>query len=615
MKYNKEKAINTKIKHAFEPSRSKLKRVFVFDKDGLKKRYLFENRKSNNVGENHFSFGNERKNHFRKKGQPEIKPKLYAWKFMYNLIFFIRGLCFWLITTSFVVIFVFSINKVGYYGENKILTSRFFEKVISGIKIINLIQQGKENEIFFTKKDEYSDYIEIRDKFDEIGNQVIALNKKIGILAEINRISDTKNNNFENSIRELINNETQNIESQLNQLNEQIAEMRNSALKNVKDYPSNYYEIKEQIKLIWSNFAEFNRTVENINSDLNKISEEVYLINEAQDILRSALWSISKKEKENRAIESVSSNPLSLIQFQEIEAYISNLIHTKLDMQGHTKIDWAQSSMGGKVTYPKSNKYCKKNRNRQNRSIIIRSISYIQEKVLDFLFRSQQQSLLKIPNFNSECFEPNQLVKSEYGISIGNCLPLNVGSSVEIQLSTFVNVSEIGIDHIPFPLEYDKGSTVPRKVMIVCIQSSRETHKEFELVNLTYYYPQNGNSLQLFQIHPAHVCNRVRFTINSTYGGKFACLYKLRVYGESYFQSTLDSENKTTGFFTSILGFPRKSLSLLYKPFNFTTNLLRIYIESNKSGSSKRPIPEENQIKRLDESSNDFSNVDLVNSR
>ncbi|POM85593.1 Sad1 / UNC-like C-terminal family protein [Cryptosporidium meleagridis] len=472
----------------------------------------------------------------------------------------IKTLSLFLIIGTFLFIIWSSINNFERYGKSKIISTQLFDQLIKKEKLVNLIKQKKSNSLFSVDYyDETVSFVEFQEKFIDIEDQVIELNKKIAILAEIIELSKMNRSDLERDLRESINNKSLILENKLIELNEkllkEIKSVKNESStifknfnrslndiltkeENQNIFKNKHPEIESQMELIVRNLTEHEKFYLKLRDDLENISEEVKLIDEAQDVLRSLIWSMNKRNEELSTFNSESSignTQLEASQDQspEIGVYLNKILGTKLEMQGYNQVDWAQSSMGGKLLNPKSNKFCKTNRddNNNSNSIIIKSLRYFQKQLFKFLTRkSHRRTTLKVPIYNSECFEPNQLIKSNQEKTIGNCLLAEVGTNIDIQLSVLINVTSVGIDHILFPLQYDNGKTVPRKFSVKCIQGTPV--EEYEYGNFTYHYPQNNQGLEIFQVNSNYLCKIIRFTIHSSYGGKHFCLYKLRVYGE-----------------------------------------------------------------------------------
>ncbi|EAK88879.1 hypothetical protein [Cryptosporidium parvum Iowa II] len=564
----------------------------------------------------------------RKDTESRKKASLRIWIYrklgkILNYIFkIIKTLSLFLIIGTFLFIIWNSINHFGQYGESKMISTQLFDQLIKKEKLVNLIKQKESNGLFSADYyDETVSFVEFQEKFEEIEDQVIGLNKKIAILAEINEFSKMNRSNLERDFRELINNKTFILENEIIELNtkllKEIKSVKNESStifknfnrslndiltkeKNQIIYKNNHPEIESQIQLIIRNLTEHERFYLKLRNDLENISEEVKLIDEAQDVLRSLIWSMNKRNEELSTFNSentIGNSQLEALQGQssEIGVYLKKILGTKLEMQGYNQVDWAQSSMGGKVLNPKSNKFCEANKDNNNNSnsIIIKSLRYFQDQLFKFLIqKNHRTTTLKVPIYNSECFEPNQLIKSNQEKTIGNCLLAEVGTNIDIQLSVLINVTSVGIDHILFPLQYDNGETVPRKFSVKCIKGS--SIEEYEYGHFMYHYPQNNQGLEIFQVNSNHLCNIIRFTIHSSYGDKYFCLYKLRVYGEQVNNNIeFVSEVKRNYFLKLFWKITRKiTIALRNEISNMNIILLNCfnYIKENLKVENKEKI-------------------------
>ncbi|OII72448.1 uncharacterized protein cubi_00443 [Cryptosporidium ubiquitum] len=571
---NTKKRIPVEKENGFEkPNFHPWKTVGIFDTE-YKKRFLFENRKMSNIKKIQVNCNpyNKRSkkletnmkvnNNLTRARMNFISKKKISFRLWLNrkvknifkyLYIFIKLISLWLIIGTFFLIIWNSVNHLANYREIKVIGTQLFDQLIKKQNFVNLIKQKEIGLFSVDYYDETTNFVEFQQKINDIEEKIIALNKKIAILADINEFSRINQTHLESDFQELIKNKTFMIENEIIQLNtklvQEIKSVKNdtsiffkhfnNSINDIITQTSNNYihndtyeEIEGQIKLVLSNLTEHERFNLRLRKDLDNIIEEIKLIDDAQDVLKSMIWSMNKRNEEILTFGSgnpILNSPTSTFQSSEIEIYLKKLLGTQLEMQGYNQVDWAQSSMGGKVISPKSNQYCETEKY-DDRSIIIKSLEYFQYKFFKF-FTGKKFGKLNIPIYNSECFEPNQLIKSNQEKTIGSCFFSEIGTSIDIELSTLINVTSVGIEHILFPLEYDNGDTVPRKFSVKCLEGS--SFEEYKYGYFMYHYPQNGESLQIFQVNSTNrFCKKVRFTIHSSYGSKYFCLYKLRVYGK-----------------------------------------------------------------------------------
>ncbi|KAJ1609348.1 transmembrane domain-containing protein [Cryptosporidium canis] len=457
-----------------------------------------------------------------------------------------RMVIFWLTMAAFLVILLGSLGRLGCYGEMRLIGTQLFDRLIKKGQLLRLIQQ-KENGLLSTDQyDEAMSFLEFHERFGDIEGQVTGLNQKIAIVSKANELLRINHTNKETHLREFIQNNTIHIENQINQLDlklgreiESIREdtssvisgLNQSLLETLSHRPGSQEGVGEQIKEMIAQQTDFDQFRLAIREELSSLSEEVKLLDEAQDVLKGMVWSMNKRNEEILTFSLESSFVHS--QSPELETLLGRVFRTKLEMQGYNQVDWAQSSMGGEVVSPRVNKYCETSKGNKSRSVVIRALASLQSRLAQLVAGSRPRVPLKVPIYNSECFEPGQIIKSSQQKTIGSCFFSEIGSSIDIKLSVPINVTAVGVDHVLFPLEYDNGETVPRRFSVRCLESS--SFEEIQYGDFVYQYPQEGGEgLQVFQVSPSSFqCSRVRFTIQSTYGSRYFCLYKLRVYGET----------------------------------------------------------------------------------
>lgn len=502
----------------------------------------------------------------------------------------------WFSMGAFLVIVWGSAARLGQYGESRFAGGQWFERLINGEKLVGLMKQKEEGgAISVDQYDEVVSFLEFQERFDEIEKQVIGLNKKLAIMSERSELSRVDSSNKESGFRELMKGKVDQLESKLVREIESVREDVSAVLGHFNDSMAGYFaregrrgghvstveELEGRIRQVSGSIAEHERLVLALRVDLDKLSEEVRLIDEAQDVLRSLVWSMNKRSEEVAAFRLGGGSslggfsPADGFRAPDLEAYLRREVRVKLEMQGNDQVDWAQSSMGGRVVSPLRNKYCETDGHERAGPLVMRGLVRIQSLLFGLFAGTGPETPTGAPIYSSECFEPSHIVKSSQQKSVGSCFFSDVGSSVDIQLSALINVTSVGIDHVVFPLEYDRGETVPRRFSVRCLEGGRESGG-FEYGSFVYDYPQRtGEGLQIFQVTSAsQLCNRVRFTIHSSYGTRHFCLYKLRVYGEMAGNGEkARAEGKSSYWMRLFLRVSRTALDIV------KTKLWRVYDE------------------------------------
>ncbi|KAH8740163.1 hypothetical protein FG386_001824 [Cryptosporidium ryanae] len=478
------------------------------------------------------------------------------------------------------------------------------------------------------------DMTQIDSKFESIDNSIVNLNKKMSIIIEMN---EEKNNNSSKAIEKKMEDKMKIIEDSLFNLGNELVRFKDGVKEEFNGIKKVAYESRKQdfqgdiskvIDSLKSNITEMERMNDNLRIEFENLYQEMKLVDEAQDVLKSMILSINKRAEGQLSLNSAQFSQQSFHFTKEIENYIQDSIRIQYEMRGYNKLDWAQSSMGGKVIYPEKNMYCEIDANKNQISPLIRGIMYIQTIILKHFIKRNAKSdnYHTVPIYKSNCFKPSDIINSNIMKTAGNCLLVPVNSDIIIELSALVNITSIGIDHVLSQLDYDNGETVPRNISIECIQASFEKPKAHYM---TYYYPQNGNSLQLNPINPSMVCRKIKFSIISSYGGDHVCLYKLRVYGDLFSNS---SSHKYIGskmrvfnvlrnniVYGIVLPQLKNSLTLATITIKFTLryvsalfqDYLKEYISKKVKKESSETDPVETGVDTNDRTHNEYNNKDL----
>ncbi|KAK6588527.1 hypothetical protein RS030_4621 [Cryptosporidium xiaoi] len=445
---------------------------------------------------------------------------------------------------------------------------------------------------------------QMNNKFEDIENSIVGLNKKISTMIEMNEEKSNDNNKIIQEKMRIIDANLSNIASEFmlfkSYIKEDLKHMKKETYENRKHYFQD--NLSKTIGLLKNNITEIERTNDNLRIEFDKLYQEIKLIDEAQDVLKSMILSINKRSENQLGLNPTQISQKSFHFTKEIENYIQDLIQIKYEMKGFSRIDWAQSSMGGKVIYPEKNKYCEINANINEKSPLIKGIIYAQNKISKYITKggTDNSNYHIVPIYKNNCFKPSDLINSNIIKTTGNCLLIPVNSDVIIELSTLVNITSVGIDHVLSQLDYENGETVPRNISFECVQTPFEKNK---VSYFTYYYPQNGSSLQVNPVNPGIVCKKVKFSIISSYGGSHVCLYKLRIYGDLFKNGMKRRYNGGNMKVLNILinKIPGLLIPLFKNSFSFTTGILKFvfkYIRSsfgylNKHRISKGDVKDE----------------------